>query len=233
MLLAIDTATNFAGLALWGEGQIWAEETWRSVMAHSVELVPRIDRMLRTHQIAVESLSGIAVSLGPGSFTGLRIGFAAAKGMALPYRLPLIGIATLDAVAYPFQNIDQPVWGIIQAGRRRIGVACYHQADDLWTQVVSPTLTTVEGLCQMATVPATFVGEIDDDAATQLKTQLGSGAIVPSPALRLRRAACLAELAAVRLANNDVDDLAALMPMYLQTPEGKSSATVGDTPDQR
>ena len=84
MLLAIDTATHYAGLALYGEGQVWAEENWRSAMTHSVELMPRIRRMLSTQQVAVEALAGIAVSLGPGSFTGLRIGLAAAKGLALP-----------------------------------------------------------------------------------------------------------------------------------------------------
>ena len=123
MLLAIDTATHFAGLALYDQGQVLAEESWYSAMTHTVELMPRIQRLLSTHQLAIESLAGIGVSLGPGSFTGLRIGLAAAKGMALPYRLPLVGVPTLDVVAYPFQNADQPVWAVIRAGRGRIGAA--------------------------------------------------------------------------------------------------------------
>ena len=121
MLLAIDTATHQAGLALYDQGQVWAEETWHSAMTHTIELMPRIQRMLNVNRMSVESLASIAVSLGPGSFTGLRIGLAAAKGMALPFRLPLIGIPTLDVVAYPFQGAGQPVWGIIQAGRMSLG----------------------------------------------------------------------------------------------------------------
>ena len=102
MLLGIDTATHFAGLALYDQGQVWAEEIWYSAMTHTVELMPRVQRMLNTYRVTVEALTGIGVSLGPGSFTGLRIGLAAAKGMALPYRLPLIGISALDVLAYPF-----------------------------------------------------------------------------------------------------------------------------------
>jgi tRNA threonylcarbamoyladenosine biosynthesis protein TsaB len=218
MLLAIDTATHLAGLALYEQGQVWAEESWHSAMTHTVELMPRIQRMLNTFQVSVGSLAGIAVSLGPGSFTGLRIGLAAAKGMALPYRLPLIGVPTLDVVAYPFQGAGQPVWAIIQAGRGRIGVACYDQVEGEWTQTTPPTLTTFEGLCELTKGPAIFTGEVDQHGADVLHDQLGSSATIPKPAMRMRRPAYLAELAALRLSIDDMDDLATLAPIYLQHP---------------
>jgi tRNA threonylcarbamoyladenosine biosynthesis protein TsaB len=221
MLLAIDTATHFAGLALWDEDQVWAEETWYSRMNHSVELVPRIQRMLDTCKVNIETLSGIGVSLGPGSFTGLRIGLAAAKGIALPFGFPLIGISTLDVTAFPYQRCDRPVWVVIQAGRGRIGVACYGHLEGRWTQTVAPTLTTLEGLFELATPPAILVGEIDEQSTEQLRQQMGEGITIPPPSLRKRRAACLAELAARRLENDDVDDATTLTPFYLQTPEGK------------
>lgn len=218
MLLAIDTATKFAGLALHEEGRVWAEETWHSAMTHTVELMPRIQRMLDTHQVTVESLVGIGVSLGPGSFTGLRIGLAAAKGMALPYRLPLIGVPTLDVEVYAFRGAGQPVWGIIHAGRGRIAVACYDDVDGTWAQTIPPTLTTLDGLCDLAGEPALFTGEIDEQEASLLRERLGQGATIPSPAIRLRRPAYLAELAALRLNGDDVDDVATLAPIYLQHP---------------
>lgn len=218
MLLAIDTATHFAGLALYSEGRILAEESWYSAMTHTVELVPRIQRILSTHRVAVKSLAGIGVSLGPGSFTGLRIGLAAAKGMALPYRLPLIGVPTLKVVAYPFREAGRPTWAIIQAGRGRIGVACYDLEGGEWVQSRSPTLTTFEGLCDMVSEPAILAGEIDEQAADLLRDRLGGTATIPTAALRLRRPACLAELAAIRLTLGDVDDPATLAPLYLQHP---------------
>ncbi len=218
MLLAIDTATHFAGIALYDQGQVLAEESWYSAMTHTVELMPRIQRLLSTRQLSAESLAGIGVSLGPGSFTGLRIGLAAAKGMALPYRLPLVGVPTLDVVAYPFQNAGQQVWAVIRAGRGRIGAACYEQMEGEWTQNIPPTLTTFEGLSDLATEPAVFTGEIDDQGLTLLSERLGLAATIPPPALRVRRPACLAELAAARLARNEVDDVATLAPIYLHHP---------------
>jgi tRNA threonylcarbamoyladenosine biosynthesis protein TsaB len=220
MILAIDTATAFSGLALWGDNQVWAEETWYSPLTHSVELMPRIQRMLSHQRIGVNDLSCLAVSLGPGSFTGLRVGLAAAKGLALPGRLPLVGISTLDAAAYPFQGCEAPVWALIQAGRGRIGAACYRQVDGVWTQILPPTLTTPAGLSQLVVAPAVVVGEINEQDATNLRAALGTGLTVPSPAVRLRRAAYLAELASVRLERNELDDVNTLAPIYLQTPEG-------------
>jgi tRNA threonylcarbamoyladenosine biosynthesis protein TsaB len=218
MLLAIDTATHLAGLALYDQGQVWAEETWHSAMTHTVELMPRTQRMLNAYRMSVESLAGIAVSLGPGSFTGLRIGLAAAKGMALPFRLPLVGIPTLDVVAYPFQGAGQPVWAIIQAGRGRIGVACYDCVEEEWMQTTPPTLTTYEALCDLAAEPAVFTGEVDEQGAGLLRERLGQAATIPTLAMRVRRPACLAELAVRRLDHNDVDDAATLTPIYLQHP---------------
>lgn len=225
MLLAIDTATDFAGLALWGDGQLWAEEAWNSNLTHSVELMPRVQRMLATQHIGVEQLSGIGVSLGPGSYTGLRTGLAAAKGLALPYQLPLLGVATLDVVGYPFRAVGMPVWAVVQAGRGRIGAGCYNRVDDVWAQVMAPILTNFEELCRIATLPAMFVGEIGGKEADLIQARLGEQAIIPSPALRFRRAGCLAELAAARLANNDVDDVSTLAPIYLQTPQGQTALT--------
>jgi tRNA threonylcarbamoyladenosine biosynthesis protein TsaB len=222
MLLAIDTATQLAGLALYDQGRVLAEDIWRSAMTHTVELMPRIQRMLSTYQVAIESLAGIGVSLGPGSFTGLRIGLAAAKGIALPYRLSLIGVPTLDVEAYPFQGAGRPVWGIIRAGRGRIAVACYQDVEGTWSQTVPPVLTTFEGLCELAVEPAVFTGEVDDQGADLLRERLGQAATIPSPAMRLRRPACLAELAAARLSRNDVDDVATLAPIYLQHPAVES-----------
>lgn len=227
MILAIDTATAFSGLALWGDSQLWAEEIWHSPLTHSVQLMPRVQRILVNQRLAVGDLACIAVSLGPGSFTGLRVGLAAAKGLALPYRLPLVGIATLDAAAYPFQRRDEPVWAVIQAGRGRIAAACYRRVEDVWTQVMPPTLTTPEGLHRLVAPPAVVVGEISEHDAGALQAALGAGVIIPSPTLRTRRAGCLAELAAARLERNEFDDADALAPIYLQTPEGLA-VTPGD-----
>ena len=111
MILAIDTATQYAGLALYNQDGIYTEESWYAGRNHTVELMPRIIRILKLANLKVAALTALAVSLGPGSFTGLRIGLATAKGLALPHKLPVVGVPTLDIVAYPFQDRTLPGMG--------------------------------------------------------------------------------------------------------------------------
>ncbi len=216
MILAIDTATEYAGLALLQDSGIIAEEFWFSGRNHTVQLMPRIARMLDTVQIQPADLTGLAVALGPGSFTGLRIGLAVAKGMALPFKLPVVGVPTLEIVAHPFAGHSLPVWAVAQAGRGRLLAACYAQNEDGWLAVVEPFRTTLEELGQKISRPALCTGELDQPAIDHL--QRHSKVQVVSPANRVRRAACLAEIAAARLAAGEQDDPDSLVPLYLSTP---------------
>lgn len=214
MILAIDTATQNAGLALYSRDTIYAEEAWHAGRNHTIELMPRIARMLKMARLNVPELTAIAVSLGPGSFTGLRIGLAAAKGIALPHKLPLVGVPTLEVIAYPLRDHDRPVWAIIQAGRGRIFTTCYKQIDDHWQPLDEPQLTNFETLASQIDAPAWCIGEIDEQSAQILKQRSGQKAMVVSTAARLRRAGYLAEIAAARLQAGRQDDPDTLAPIY-------------------
>jgi tRNA threonylcarbamoyladenosine biosynthesis protein TsaB len=218
MILAIDTATQYASLALYRPDGIFAEETWFSGRKHTVELTPRIQRMLALAELAVVDLTALAVALGPGSFTGLRIGLAVAKGLALPHKLPVIGVPTLDITAYPFRSSPKPVWAVAEAGRGRILAACYHHTETGWQAVVEPTLTNFLDLAKKIEAPALCVGEIDEAATLLLQRESQYNASVVSAAARPRRAGYLAEIAADRLAAADQDDPDALIPLYISAP---------------
>jgi len=218
MILAIDTATQYAGLALYNQNGIYAEESWYAGRNHTIELMPRIVRMLNLANLRVINLTALAVSLGPGSFTGLRIGLATAKGLALPHKLPVVGVPTLDIVAYPFQDRKSPVWAIAQAGRGRILTACYAWREQQWQVVTEAQLTTFDDLAQEIDNPVLCVGEIDQEAANILQNGSRKKAQVVSPATRLRRAGYLAEIAAARLEAGDQDDPDALVPIYQSSP---------------
>jgi tRNA threonylcarbamoyladenosine biosynthesis protein TsaB len=214
MILAIDTATQYASLALYRPDGIFAEESWFSGRNHTVHLMPRIQHMLSLAELRVAELTGLAVALGPGSFTGLRIGLAVAKGLALPFKLPVVGVPTLDISAYPFRASGLPVWAIAEAGRGRILTACFAQVEDEWQTVAPPYLTSFTDLAARIEQTALCVGEIDQAGADILWRGSARKAEVVSPAHRLRRAAYLAELAAQRLEAGDQDDPDALVPIY-------------------
>lgn len=218
MILAIDTATQYASLALYRADGIFAEETWFSGRNHTVELAPRIQRLLKLANLPVGSLTALAVSLGPGSFTGLRIGLAMAKGLALPHKLPVVGVPTLDITAYPFREGDLPVWAIAGAGRGRILAACYGRVEDQWQTRSEPHITTFEKLAEEIETPALCVGEIDEQGSQILQRGSGHKVQVAAVADRLRRAGYLAEIAAARLEAGDQDDPDALVPIYASSP---------------
>ncbi len=218
MLLAIDTATRMAGLALYDPvaGRVLGEEAWSSVNNHTVELMPRLVRMLNQQGVAPADLTGLSVSMGPGSFTGLRIGLGVAKGLALAQRLPIVGIPTLDVVAQPHMMQRLPIWAILQAGRKRICVGNYARQRGRWRRQGDYQLTTLEALCDQLEGPALFCGEIDAHDTDLIHQRLGMGVVVTSPASSLRRAAYLAELGWQRLTRGDADDASTLSPIYLR-----------------
>lgn len=96
LLLAIDTATRLAGVALYNGDAILAESCWLSTNAHSAELMPALATMLEQQRRTAADLTAVAVAIGPGSFTGLRIGLSVAKGLAQATGIPIFGIPTLD-----------------------------------------------------------------------------------------------------------------------------------------
>ncbi len=218
MLLAIDTATRIPSLALYDGERVVAEETWRSANNHTVELTPGLVRMLERQRISPSELKGIAVALGPGSFTGLRIGLGVAKGLALTLAIPLVGIPTLDALVYAQGRKRGPVCAMLQAGRGRVSAAFYRQRRGQWQRQGDYRLTTLEELIADIETKTFFCGEIDAPAAELLREHLGAKAVVASPAYSLRRAGYLAELGWQRLERGEVDDPTTLAPIYLRHP---------------
>jgi len=217
MLVAIDTATSTASLALHDGFRVRAEHTWEAPRRHTVELMPRLVAALEQLEIGVGHLSGVAVAQGPGSFTGLRVGMAAAKGLAVAQSLPLIGVPTLDVVAAAQGRDRRPLCAVLQAGRGRVCVAVYRWRAGEWRAREAPRLTTWPALVEEITAPTVFCGEIGPAGADALAS-LGELATLLPPAARLRRAGFLAELAWRRLSQGETDDPATLTPIYLQQP---------------
>jgi tRNA threonylcarbamoyladenosine biosynthesis protein TsaB len=217
MLVAIDTATAYASLALHDGFRVRVEHTWESPRRHTVELLPRLVAALEQLDLGAEHLSGVAVTRGPGSFTGLRVGMAVAKGLALARGLSLVGVPTLDVVAAAQGRDRRPLCAVLQAGRGRICVATYRWRGGEWRVREGPSLTTWPTLVKETASPTLFCGEIDVAGADALAT-LGELAVLLPAAARLRRAGFLAEVAWHRLNRGETDDPTTLAPIYLQHP---------------
>jgi tRNA threonylcarbamoyladenosine biosynthesis protein TsaB len=201
VLLAIDTATSMMGLALHDGRDLTAESHWRTAQNHSVELAPAVIAMLSQAGLQPRDLSAIAVCTGPGSYTGVRIGVALAKGLASARGIPLVGVGALDALAAGQPYFQGGLIAVVSAGRGRIIAGAYHWRGGRWKVRRSPELMTWAALLASVDGPACITGEIDDaghEAAAAARAE-GAPIMLMRAGFRLRRAGFLADEAWARL----------------------------------
>jgi tRNA threonylcarbamoyladenosine biosynthesis protein TsaB len=218
MILAIDTATRYAGIALYDGQAVLFEANWRSNESHTIELAPMVVRALAQQGIEPKDLGGLAVSLGPGSFTGLRIGLSMAKGMAFAIDKPLLGIPTLDSVGYASAHQGMRTIALIEAGRGRFCTATYLRNREVLERLDEYRIAAPEDLLAGTELPVCFAGEINAALREYLTQRLGEKVCLSSPAESMRRAGYLAELGWQRLQKGERDNLATLAPIYLHHP---------------
>jgi tRNA threonylcarbamoyladenosine biosynthesis protein TsaB len=218
MHLAIDTSTDNAGLALVSGATVIFELDWKCGQNHTVEFMPRLQYLMTQHGFEAKDIESVSVALGPGSFSGTRVGLSIAKGLAYSLNIPLAGVSTLAVEAYPFAVTGLPICPVHNAGRGEIAAATYQMSNGEWRQVVPEHITTIEVLLTGITEKTLFCGEIPEAAIETIENNLGENAVIPSFTARLRRAAYLAELGQKRIAAGDADNPATLQPLYLRRP---------------
>ncbi|HHE72291.1 MAG TPA: tRNA (adenosine(37)-N6)-threonylcarbamoyltransferase complex dimerization subunit type 1 TsaB [Chloroflexi bacterium] len=214
-LLAIDTATERASIALHDGMTLRSECTWEAAHRHTVTLVPKIVSLLAASGMTPQDVRAIAVCNGPGSYTGVRIGVAVAKGMAVARKVPLVGITTLDILAAAQPKDSRPLYALYAAGRKRVGYACYRWRDDRWTADGGVQVVAWSEFVDRIELPSIVVGELHPEGREALRPLYGRIEI-PQPAWHLRRAGFLADLAWVRLRASQTDAPSTLLPLYTQ-----------------
>ena len=220
MILALDTSTDWCSIAVYDPAVgVRAEQTWYAYRDQTAQLLPAVQDLLLRLKLTIAAIDGVAVARGPGSFTGLRVGLATAKGLAYARRLAIWGVPTLDVLAYAHSAITAaPICAVLAAGRGRLAWALYRTQHGRWQRLSAYQNTTVAELCAQIEQPTLFVGEIGPPVAAELDHLLGAQASIAPPATSLRRAGFLAELAWQRAQADESDDLATLQAIYLQMP---------------
>lgn len=213
MLLAVDTSTAQVGLAVYDGSLVLGEYAWRSTQRHTVELAPAVSELLARCGLTMEDVQVLAVALGPGSFTSLRVGLSLVKGLAIARQLPLIGVPTLDILAAAQPVSQLPLAVAIQAGRGRLAVGWYNSSEHGWQAQAPARVFTIETLAEELKGPALVCGEFT--SAEREKLVQMPDVSLASPARSLRRPAVLAELAWARWQAGAVDNEATLAPIYL------------------
>jgi tRNA threonylcarbamoyladenosine biosynthesis protein TsaB len=231
MLLAIDTSTETAGLALLRlDGTVQSELVWQAGRNHTAEMHPAMRDLLRRARLTVRDLAGIIVARGPGSFTGIRVGVSTAKGLALGLGVPIVGVETLEAAAYPFLWSGMPVWAVVDAGRGQVAAAAFRSDGDAsddggfsWRKTREEAVLTPDELCDaiagvQGESSTLLCGEVSDAVAARVQERLQGRALILPAVHRLRRPGYVAALGWRRLQQGDADDPVSLTPLYLRRP---------------
>jgi tRNA threonylcarbamoyladenosine biosynthesis protein TsaB len=189
-----------------------------------------MEEVLRMAGLKPRDLTAIAVALGPGSFTGLRIGLSYAKGLAMALGLRLVGVPTLDAMALcavgsPLVRSGVTICPVLDARKGEVYVALYRAGDDALEKVVGEQVAPLEDFALRISGEVVFVGESKAEDARMLLSLKGRGAsTVEGGEFRASMGGFIAALGAAKAARNDVDDIVALEPLYLRPPDASIRA---------
>lgn len=222
-ILGIESSSLVASVAVVTDGILTAEYTVNYKKTHSQTLLPMLDEMGKLLELDLDTVDGIAVSAGPGSFTGLRIGSATAKGLGLALKKPLLHIPTVDALAYNLWGTSALVCPIMDARRSQVYTGLYHVEDQL--QIVKE---------QCAMDMRQLIGELNDRGEKVIF--LGDGvpvyrkmieeemkcsyAFAPAQSSR-QRAASVAALGMIYMAEGKSESAAEHKPEYLRKPQAE------------
>ena len=216
-VLAIDTATDQLGVALVDEQRVLASYELLADRPHAVELPQAVNRILQAGGCALERLEGIAVDIGPGSFTGLRIGVAFVKALVFRAKTAVIGVPSLDVLAANIPMAPHRVCPILDAKQRKVYTALYQTRDGVMRKESDYHLATLDELLPMLGKdrPVILLGDGVALYRQRLTQALGERALFAGPEAWLPRAATLGRLGLERLRQGLRDDPSRLVPMYL------------------
>ena len=220
LILGIETATERVSVAIGGhEGVIGLFEVTRG-RRHPETLVPAIDFVCRQSDIELEEISVVAVDVGPGLFTGMRVGLAAGKAIAHALRIPMIGISSLDLLAFPCRHTDRVVVPVIDARRGEVFYSMYRQVPGGLQQVAEPMVGPVEELVADLLARSQDVLCVGDGAARYREEILDGyrcefgGDVHPS-------AGPLVQLAHARALREEWVNPREIEPIYLRAPDAQ------------
>jgi len=225
-LLAVESATLSGGAAILDGDRLLGETTLNIAITHSERLLAAVDRLLADCGLAPADLEGLAVSVGPGSFTGLRVGLATVKGLAMALDLPIAPVPTLDALAARLPFADAPVCPILDARKNEVYLSLYRWRGDRMCREREYLALPPELAAAGLTAPVILLGDGIEACRPWLDGQ-GDGIRIAPAAQRLPAAATVAELGHAVLAAGDGVGAEALVPLYLRPSEAELKARRG------
>ncbi|MGI8663705.1 MAG: tRNA (adenosine(37)-N6)-threonylcarbamoyltransferase complex dimerization subunit type 1 TsaB [Acidimicrobiales bacterium] len=222
LILGIETATPQVGVAIGGHEGVLAQAHSARGRRHAENLTPAIDFVRRQARIELDEISCVAVDLGPGLFTGLRVGVAAAKAMASALRVPMIGVSSLDLVAFPVRFSPRLIVTAIDARRGEVFFAFYRQVPGGVQRLGDPRVGTADDLASELHAAKDDILLVGDGALRYVDAFDGLSKIeVADQALAYPSASSLVQLAHAQALREEWVKPWELSPLYLRKPDAE------------
>jgi tRNA threonylcarbamoyladenosine biosynthesis protein TsaB len=225
-LLAVESATLSGGVALLDGDRLLGEITLNIAITYSERLMSAVDRLFADCGLAPADLDGLAVSVGPGSFTGLRVGLATVKALAMALDRPVAPVPTLDALAARLPFADAPVCPILEARKGEVYLSLYRWSGSGMERQWDYLALSPESAAARLEAPVILLGD-GIAACRPWLDRLGAGARVAPAAQRMPSAAAVAVLGRAALVAGGGVSAEALAPLYLRPSEAELKARRG------
>ncbi len=221
-ILGIDTSTRCGSIGLIDEREVISEYLLNIPVTHSERLLGAIDHLLKEARCQMEELDGWAISLGPGSFTGLRIGVSTVKGLAYATRKPVAGVSSLDVLASQISPTPYLICPILDARKGEVYAAFYrYDETSLLKRCSDDHAMKPEDLVKNIKEKVIFVGDGANTYGDYLKNSLSPFALFPNPSLHLPHGSAVAKLGSKLLRKGDRLDVKTFTPIYVRASEAE------------
>ncbi|MFP4036613.1 MAG: tRNA (adenosine(37)-N6)-threonylcarbamoyltransferase complex dimerization subunit type 1 TsaB [Desulfobacteraceae bacterium] len=232
MILALNTSTPQFGLALlrW-DGSVLCEYSAGAHRRHFSTLMPVLDRLVRLSGRPVSALEAVVLATGPGSFTGLRVGAALAKGLVHGLGIPLVGVNSLEALALQLPMAGRPVRAILDSRKGEVFTALFQPSFAGGVKRLEEDYCLVyEKIPMLGSEGAVFIGNDYPSQARILCSILGQDVCLAPSRLWIPGASAVGQIGLTRLLNNDADDPVNLTPAYYRPPDIRPNSIPASDP---
>ncbi|WDV46174.1 tRNA (adenosine(37)-N6)-threonylcarbamoyltransferase complex dimerization subunit type 1 TsaB [Clostridiaceae bacterium M8S5] len=218
-ILAVDTSSIVASVALIDDDKLLCEYTVNYKRTHSETILPMIKEVLDSCQLKTGDIDVFAVSIGPGSFTGLRIGVATIKALAHSVDKPVVGIPSMDSMAYNMFNCNSLIVPMMDARRDRVYTGIYTWRDNKFEVIKAQDVIEIEQILDdLRDRDEEVIISGDGGVAYRdiIKEKLGEKVVFSSAYVNMAKASSLAQMALERAKNNQLESYYDLVPEYLR-----------------
>ena len=223
-ILAIDTATSSCSVAVLNAERLLAELTSEKKQTHSKHLMKMIDTALRMAGAQLAEMDAYAVTIGPGSFTGIRIGISTVQGLAVALARPAVGVSSLEALANQVGVSNHLICPLLDARKDEVYAALYRFENDGLRQIIEEQVSSIEELLSGIEAPCVFVGPGVPVYGERIRERLGKNAISAGTALNKIRAETIGRMALHEIQTKGRENLSALLPHYIRKSDAEINA---------